>query len=642
MFRIRPVVPPRALALLMLLLAAPLLSCNPFKDSPIERTPELVGAGTELAIPAAPAQAAAYLAEQVHDERTGRAAVRELLSRSGIPIFRAKNGALANEPAVPTLVDAYVYDFQVPMLAAAAQEGGRIPYARLAALLSAPLGEASRVDAEAAAAALAGWIRTATATPSAPGAFHALAVQALGKAKGRDDDPAQASATESSLDPLQLVIVLASAQSKRGTIGPAPKSVKTDLRSLRCKEPKKNYDSGVPEWAAKTFLEEGLGEKGAKVPKVDAASNVNDALDLLATAEARIALLAGLRVELVNDAKSPHLRHSTGELKSWTWTATARWKTPYPGAMVSCGPLAGYRIPNDGPVEGLKMQWTLQGGQSQTLTPADAKKLKRGGGGGEVTDANGQSKLRVETVIEKGCPGATDAQTGIRLNPDPDKCKKGETSEAPETAKVEFDLTTEPPVKLADLLLFKHSDITKFLTTNLIKILIDIATDIATSRPAAQDTVKVAYHGQRDYRLEVNQGGVTLSALKCEGKKGPWTLHFKQTASEGGYRLTLTGTVDFTLDEGGDGPYKGKIIGRPEGLPRQVTIDFKFSGSGRASVTDDGDGATLSLDENVWKLDASGFGSTGASGHVAVNKSALGKDGRNSYPLEVGNFCGAK
>jgi hypothetical protein len=141
-------------------------------------------------VPEGPREAAAVLVAKARDPRTGAAGVREILTRAGVPIIN-RAGVRLNRPATPTKIGIHIYDFQVPMLAAAIQEGKAVRVARVAELAQVLVGvelpEAVLTEA------LAGWFQSAPDEPGNPEALDAAVISEIARIDASHTAPGEIS-----------------------------------------------------------------------------------------------------------------------------------------------------------------------------------------------------------------------------------------------------------------------------------------------------------------------------------------------------------------------------------------------------------------------------------------------------------------
>jgi len=355
------------------------------------------------------------LALQTLDPTTGPDAVARILTLSGIPIVSARDGSLVNQPATPTFIDSYVYDIQVPMLAEAIRSNRTwfledlwdVPDF-LMPLVAKPMFGQDRF-----ARALQDWIQNALADPNAPGAFPALVVRQLSEVHAPPQnvffhlDP-----NSFRVDPLQFAILAAQAMSRVGRVQALPTPTPGTCAGL--------VASPVPAGVdPRMRLAAVLGHEAAVIRGVFRDRDLFTAQgDLVAD----ILLLAGIhfgasasvgqRIRAPRSAADPDGRYS--------YTATLRFDSSMPGEPIACGGLAGIELPENGPVPGWVVAWTVV--QDDHLvapaTPEDWQKLADGGVhgqlgfAGEPTAADGTTTLGMVVSLDAGCPKAGTCAAG--------------------------------------------------------------------------------------------------------------------------------------------------------------------------------------------------------------------------------------
>ncbi len=622
-------------------------STPPWDPSPIDSS-ALLGSAEPLAVPGEPLAAAAYLASQVRSPTSARAAVREILLRSGIGIFRTDTGALAAVPADPSLVNAYLYEFEVPALADAVARGGSTSVAPILGLLVALEWVPADTTVQQVEDLLSAWLDATAANPAGAASFAGLAVRELMKAdaaaKAGPDGPAEPGAAR--LDPLAFQLFLASLVSDPGHFSgqawarpsvvlasvrnapPAVEPVQTD--DYVCDEPAKEYDSGLMDKAMKE-LAKVLGKETFGSSWTKAASTALDYGKILSTVQARAALLSGLSINVASDAKgTPHYRHSTGDTAGasvWRFTATAGFQSALGGRIINCGALAGLRIPDNRGIEGLRLQWAISDNVECTELSQNCDSLGRirSGGGGDSTNADGQSKLQVETIIEDGCPSPTNPRT------DTSRCNKGPVVKGTAWATVTPDLTTTPPLKLADLL-FKPSGLVGDTAKALVKVLVDVATEMATALKTTKGTQAVAYHKVTDYRVDFTNG-LTISGSKCKGYTGPWAL---RVSGHPDPSTTASGAIDFTLDEDarGKGTISFDIVTKVKAGGRTIIASVTVDGTVDVELLNPGDSSSL-----LFTNFKGGGKGVGTDGNLMLKKAFSAKGGTSGMPVQQGTFC---
>lgn len=455
-------------------------------------------------------EAAAALAAQAFDPGKSVAAVREILTRAGVRIING-DGVILNTPATPSKIGIAVYDFQVPMLAESLRAGSTVRLARVAELAQELYGV--ELPEGVLAEGVRSWIDSAPMESGNPEAFDAALLQELANFL-----PAEGA--EGRIHLLSFLVLSADLYGPKGTFHRSP--TKTSLlgnalglcaahAATPC--PPDTYDpwdgasfktgKTIVDWIADIF-----GDKWSRGKEAwgagGKANKALDIVDILDSTLARAALVAGLKVEVANDAagRELHLRHSSGgsDMHPVKFTATVRFETPWPGATVQCGPLKGYTIPDNSTVSGVWVEWSLLGDHFETLNRQASEQLGRGGGGGGATDTDGKVELLVETVPEPFCPNDRGQQV------DKSKCGRGKLERAASGAEARLDLTKTPPIKLKDLLMGPNPAFAAGKA--LVKVLTDVVSDIATSVRSAKSMVSVAWHDGGTY---VWAGTITLA-----------------------------------------------------------------------------------------------------------------------------------
>ncbi len=355
------------------------------------------------------------------------------------------------------------------------------------------------------------WMSSAPTEPENPEAFDAALLQELANVLPKDQAARR-------IHLLSFLVLGADLYGPKGTFRSNSRaSAFGDALGMRAAHaatpcPEEKYDpwDGARLKTGKTLADwifDKFGDKwsqGKEVWKAGGKANkALDIVDILDSTLARAALVAGLKVEVTNDAdgKELHLRHSSGgpDMQPVTFTAKVRFETPWPGATVQCGPLKGYTIPDNSAVSGVWVEWGLLGGHLETLDRRSSEQLKRGGGGGGATNGEGKAEFRAETVPEKFCPN----NRGEKV--DEAKCGRGKLKRASSGAEAQLDLTKTPPIKFKDLLMGPNP--TWAAGKALFKIVTDVATDIATSARSARIEVSVAWH---DGGVTVWEGKITV------------------------------------------------------------------------------------------------------------------------------------
>ncbi len=488
----------------------PVTSVASGESGPSRTSADFLAKNQVIKLPLGHREAAAALVAQALDSGTSVAAMREILTRAGVRIVNG-DGVTLNTPATPSKTGIAIYDFQVPMLAENLREGSTVGLARITDLARELYGvELPEAILE---QAMRSWMSSAPTEPENPEAFDAALLQELANVL-----PADRAAGRIHL--LSFLVLGADIYGSKGTFqrSPTKTSALGEALGLRIAHaatpcPEETYDAwdGASSKTGKTLADwifDIFGDKWDQGKKAwDVGKKANkavDVVDILDSTLARAALVAGLKLEVANDAagKELHLRHSSGgsDMQPVKFTATVRFETPWPGATVQCGPLKGYTIPNNSAVSGIWVEWGLLDDHLETLDRKSSGQLKRGGGGGGATDSEGKAEFRAETVPEKFCPNDRGEKVDMA------KCGKGKLKRASSGAEAQLDLTRTPPIKFKDLLMGPNP--TWAAGKALFKIVTDVATDIATSARSASSTVRVAWHVSGVY---VWEGKITVT-----------------------------------------------------------------------------------------------------------------------------------
>lgn len=478
---------------------------------------------TFLTIPSGAQDAAAYLAAQVYDPNHSTIAAYSILSRAGIPIVSPFHGSIVNQPAMPNLADAYVYDFETPLVAngvAARRYWTLNDVAALGANLGLEL-NGQPLDGQLLANALANWTQAAVSDPNAPGEFLPLVVHELGLHHSPPQDLAvKLDTAQIQLDPLQFALIVASLTSRYGTAQTTFASRAPGLAFPALDEPCKTVSRTLddPTGISKKYAKESFLDMLKDAIKETYGENVAGAFttgkDYFDSAEDGIAvdlLLAGINLHVADDAKpAPQNAHYAHQIAApenfYSYIATLRFDSPFPNQVLQCAGLAGIKLPDNGPLSGWQIRWRLEQDKHhvQPATSADSNKIERGfggGGGGEITGEDGQSKLRVEVAVEPGCPNEP-------------SCKKGNVKSGKVTGTACAD-TTDLPLKLSDLMpslsgAFKFGKAAGKLIIDMLKRM---------TLPCVGDTVVITWHHPDTFLLTIDSTAILST------REGPVTQH---------------------------------------------------------------------------------------------------------------------
>ena len=556
--------------------------------------------GVELDVPDDTGAAASYLAEQAFDPETGVAAVKELLARSGIPVIAAEDGSLVAELPSPSFVDAPVYDFQVPTMASALQEGRTWSMDEFATFVTEVSG--AKIDGGALGRALDKWLKTKAGDPLD---FHIAAINALGSHH-----------EDGGLDPVQFHLLGASLFSDLGDLNGAELSSAFVAAGDEVAQPSCEGTLDEPTGAAQKFYEDtvkgGLDKylpNGGKV--VGAAENAALFTDWAIAA----IIVAGLQIQVESNAAGKSLHYLHGESESdpahqFSFTATVRFDSPLGGMVIPCGPWSQVQLPNNKPLPGIKVQWSLDGDHAFT-TRDSSDKLGRGGGGGEETDANGQSVLNLVTQREFTCQPGSGMQG---------QCGKGTQSKGTQRASAKVDLTREPPIKLADLIGLVQGG---GVAGPLLNVLMDVLKEIGA--PSASSSVSISYHALPDYKVDYMSGGIRISGTKCRGPVGKWSI-----TMEGNIQgIDVDGSIKMDIGDDLTGPLNGTF--EADSGIFAIGIDISFQGTAEVDV----EGGRI----KVTNVSSSGDASGGAAG-IDISHIFSSSGGSGGIPLQPpGQFC---
>jgi hypothetical protein len=484
---------------------------SPTAEAPAAH-PALDFSENTLDTPSGLSEAATYLAARAHDPTDSAAAAAAILTRAGIPILSPFDGRMVNQPVTPNLADAYVYDFEAPLVGSGIAAHRYWALNDVSAFVS-NLGldlNGQPIPDTLYAEALARWTQTAVDDPTAPGEFLPLVVRELGLHHPAPQDLAdKPDAAAIQLDPLQFTLIVASLTSRFGVaqtaFAPRPPGLAFPASGSPCATVSKTFDdpTGISKKYAKDSLLDTLRDDIEKTFGADAADAFKKGADYFDAGEDGLAvglLLAGIHLDVSDDAKpvkqNAHYAHQVAAAENfYSYIATLRFDSPFPDTTLQCAGLAGIKLPDNGPLQGWQIRWRLEQDKKHVApaTSADSNKLERGfggGGGGEITGDDGQSKLRVELAREPGCPSES-------------SCKKGiiKTGTATGTACAD---TTDLPLKLSDLMpglsgAFKFGKAAGKLIIDMVKRM---------SLPCVGDTVVITWHHPDTFLLTIDSTAV--------------------------------------------------------------------------------------------------------------------------------------
>jgi hypothetical protein len=265
--------------------------------------------------------------------------------------------------------------------------------------------------------------------------------------------------------------------------------------------------------------------------------------------------------------------------------ATASWEQGEDLQDVRClQGMVGIQTQANGPFPGLRVRWDLKGEQTAARNdkllrpkPGEEQKLFRGtGGGGEITNQDGQSDLHLEPAVERN-PGQGSELSGVvRVFASLDK------DEVPDALKAFLGNKTF----LIDYL--------KGRATNWAKFLFDALLDISLKAikkafmPTHRLDIKVTYHGKDVYIIK---GTLNIAALlitaqmdvyaySCEGLNGNWKgeLDARSQATDPAHTIGNLFGMPVGDDQVG-GQFQGFVDlrdGRPGTINLLETLDMRL------------------------------------------------------------------
>jgi hypothetical protein len=620
---------------------APQESTAPVSTAPArERPVDFLASAQTFDVPDEPRAAAAVLVAKARDPGSGAAAVREVLTRTGVAIISV-DGTLLNKPAMPAKLGVQIYDFQVPMLAESLQEDRTVKFSRVADLAPALIGAA--LPEGVVRQAFDRWLQAAPAEAGNPEALDAALVAEFARAAGETPSIER-------MPVLAYILVVSDFYGFKGTVRqPDRLSLALPIASARASVPcpEEKYDPVEGTWqeTGKKALDWALELAGPITGKFtgrlgrnfeaskkawEQTDTFEDFNETLNSVMARAALVQGLKVAVENDAgsKKLHRRHARAYNQFVTFKATVRFETPWPAATVTCGPLRGYVIPNNSTVSGIWVRWDLLGSDLQTSDTASSQSLHRGGGGGAATGDDGTTQLETETTFEDGCPS------------DDSKCAKGNLANASSGAKAWLDLTRTPPVKIQDLLMAPQP--TNDAAKAIFKVLMDVVTDLVTASNSATSMVRVERHQLGRYRFKgtesVGNFNVTVEGESEAGLYGKWKVKWTAVSKTRNTenRIELVEDVVTSEEPGNLGEIRGQGTVVSSVHFGDVSSENKGDASvaGTATIGGGLDRPTITLTTTEFKMTMAGSGNAGGEAFTS-NADLSGARGQAAYKAAV-------
>lgn len=551
------------IVLILILIALPLQSCGtgaiqPAQGVQVSTLPDHTAPllASDLAklsseLPEDTTEAAVALVNIIYGEspELAKVATGELLRRAGIPLV-ATDGPVVAMPDDLVLVDAFAYVDLVNELTRATRGGDFYTPEQLGFLLEDIGVFTEEMPLDALIGGLGQWGKSPSDPPESQ--FASAAVRALSAHRGQvlyagadmstlEIDPLQtyliiAHATSRALPrneqatSLSLVdqlfgVSIAHAQGTQGDCDALANAVKTEdqVEETIVKATKDNITDS---W-------KGMLSEGAQ-SKINLASQTYDkgtaALNVLL-------LLMGARIDVTTTRPATHFRHTAGDRSNNVLVkAIASFDSALAQKKLSCYALAGIEVPPNGKLNGFRVRWSISQpttgslwsvvgaavtgsgeinyqGQYLMPMPSDNNKLSRGGGGGEVSGADGQSTLELYSPREKA--------------PGEGKIREGKARVIASLDKDEF------PFKLSDLLGLKDvagkpGAVYGMAFDKIYELA--LAAIKRAGLPSQQIAISVKHHGSDIYIAKGEREifaiwtflGMGADLYTCDGLDGQW------------------------------------------------------------------------------------------------------------------------
>jgi hypothetical protein len=291
-----------------------------------------------------------------------------------------------------------------------------------------------------------------------------------------------------------------------------------------------------------------------------------EALDKAEEVISTALLVIGAHLDLESDKDSTHFRHESGDTsRNVNFTATASFHSPLGGQGLSCWAFAGIDVPQDGPLEGYKIRWKIDGSPDVLdVVGKDANKVQDG----ETTGTDGKSTFETYPMTEK--------------NPPKDGEDEPEQT-VPQTVVASLS-KDDFPFHLKDLVGITEGGPYAAAAKQLVNVMEGLTKKVGL--PSESKVIQVTYHGVNPYvakgdsSLDILLAKVQLHAdmYSCKGPDGPW----KGTVGIGGdlaqiYSIfgmptsgALSGSVNFSLNSKNSSPQTFDV--KPK-LQIQITLD---------------------------------------------------------------------
>ena len=345
-----------------------------------------------------------------------------------------------------------------------------------------------------------------------------------------------------------------------------------------------------------------------EVRSKEATDEVKAALhdvDVVSKAANLITFLTSIQLKLEADKEKTHFRHTpTDTSRDVHAVATALWQQGETVQDFRClQGLAGIETQADGPMPGLLVRWRLTEAQDYArngkLLRAKAGQTKQFDptlAGGEITDANGQSRVALEPAVERQPDQGHVLTEGVTVYASLDK------QNMPDAIKA--FLSAKAGVK--DALAQTDTIWPKFLFDQIYDI--SLKAIQRAGMPVRKIHVDVEYHGADAYGIQgvrhpylfFYSTMIDITAITCDGLNGRWRGKVEFTANKslltvferfGATNLpnspTMTGPIDAILDLRG----KSDVLKLADPFRLTVSVDQslvdrgQYGNVGEATVT---------------------------------------------------------
>ncbi len=513
-------------------------------DSFIEARDRLLGA-----VPEDPVAAAQSLVERIlgEDLATANVALMELLRQAAIPIINL-DGYVFAQPTDLIVGDGPMLGEFLPQLTRSVRGGDYYTITDVSDILVDSEIATTTIDAETLLEGIVTWGKL----PGAPreSVVASTAVRELGLRRQEPLHPGLLP-ENTRVDVLQLVLLVehlggqamqldetASTQEPASWLGPAVARAQDDCRFvydlLQLKPAKAIFGSGTDSTNADTALKDAFFA-WMETKSKEAASTIKGTLkkiDYVSKGLNLIVFLTAIQLKMEADKAVTHFRHEPGDAsRDIRVVATAIWEQGETLQEFRClQGMAGIQTRANGPFPGLRVKWRLEGPETASRTakllrakPGQEQEFRQTGGGGEVTNAEGQSDAYLEPPVERE-PGTGSELSGVvKVYASLDK------NEVPDALKIFLGNRSF----ITDVLKGKETiEGAKPWAKFLFDALLDISLKAIQKAmlPTRRIDLKVDYHGRDVYVIDGSVlaylifGAATMKvyAYTCEGLNGNW------------------------------------------------------------------------------------------------------------------------